>query len=621
MAGAEGADPRRSAADLDLRTWLLQVTSKVSAILAKDEGGRAYISAMDWLRRAFSADSASLYSADSNGRRLRYSAAGEWPFGSLPGDSAAGIDVSAAEWAQIEFGFSPGILFSLTGAAADSGPLGSPAYWLWARFDAVEREEGCLLLGKTAGPWSTEDETALISLAGTLTSIVVARRERERETRERLAAEELLAKSEKRLRGIFEDARDMVYTADAEDLVTSINAAGVGLTGYSRKSDILGQPFSELVLNPGDRAIFLRKLREAGFVDDYEIIMKRRDGKTVFCLENATAVKGETGAMVEVHGIIKDISDRVEGERELWKTNLELAEANLKLQQTQLIMVQHEKLASIGQLAAGVAHEINNPLSYLKSNQTMLEKYLRDMKRILPMPGEDIPEGELQARREGIHRLMARIEDISRESNEGIARIMAIVSNLKNFSRVDRAEDFGDYDLNQGIETTLVVSWNEIKYVAEVTRDFAEILPLRAKGNEINQVILNVLVNAAQAIGGQGRSAKGNITLRTRMKGEYAILDIEDDGPGIPEALRSKIFDPFFTTKDPGKGTGLGLSISYDIVVNKHGGRLTVGDLPGGGRCSRSRCRSPVPPAAGRARDQSPRPAATSASISPSSTP
>ena len=330
--------------------------------------------------------------------------------------------------------------------------------------------------------------------------------------------EALLLKSEKRLRTFFEEARDMVYTTDGDDVLTSLNAAGIKLSGRSAKSELLGHPFSDLALNPDDRELFLKKLRKEGFVDDYEFILRREDGSTVFCLENATAIRNPDGRVIEMQGIVRDISERIQNERELWKANLELAEANLKLRRNQILMVQQEKLASIGQLAVGL--------------------FL--------------------------------------ESDEGFARIIDIVANLKSFSRIEGSREVAPYDLNGGIESALTVAWNEIRYVAEVQRDFGALPPLLVKGGEINQVLLNILVNSAQAIAGEKRPEKGLITIRTRALADRVVIEIGDDGPGIPEPIRNRIFDPFFTTKEPGKGTGLGLSISYDIIVARHHGSISA---------------------------------------------
>jgi signal transduction histidine kinase len=133
-----------------------------------------------------------------------------------------------------------------------------------------------------------------------------------------------------------------------------------------------------------------------------------------------------------------------------------------------------------------------------------------------------------------------------------------------------------EFDLNAGIESSIVVAWNEIKYVSELRKNLGEIPHVIANGSELNQVILNILVNAAQAIGNAPREGKGVIEITTRLEHDIVILSIHDNGPGIPEEILAKIFDPFFTTKEPGKGTGLGLSISWDIIVNKHGGKIWV---------------------------------------------
>jgi len=246
--------------------------------------------------------------------------------------------------------------------------------------------------------------------------------------------------------------------------------------------------------------------------------------------------------------------------------------------------VQHEKMASIGQLSAGVAHEINNPLGFLKSNHEMLERYIVTL-RSAYSEIEALSPAEVSAiaERYDLEYIDSEIDSIFSESDEGFARIMHIVESLKNFSRTDQGSRFEQYDVNAGIESTLVVARNEIKYVADVELRLTPLPKIDARGNEINQVLLNILVNAAQAIAGQQRSSKGAIVISTAARDGRALITIRDDGPGIPQAILGKIFDPFFTTKEPGKGTGLGLSISYDIVTTKHGGSLSVDPAPGGG--------------------------------------
>ena len=249
-----------------------------------------------------------------------------------------------------------------------------------------------------------------------------------------------------------------------------------------------------------------------------------------------------------------------------------------------MLMVQQEKLASIGQLAAGIAHEINNPVGFLKSNHLMLEKYTSKIRSgweaAREVAGPAIEE--IEARMD-LPFVFSEFDTLFTESAEGFSRIMRIVGNLKSFSRIDQSQELEAYDVNSGIESTLTVAQNEIKYVADTRVDLGELPRIRARGGEINQVILNILVNSAQAIESQKREGKGLIEIETRLVGDQVRIILRDDGPGVPESIRTRIFDPFFTTKEPGKGTGLGLSISYDIIVTKHGGKLAVDSGPGAG--------------------------------------
>ncbi|HET7839643.1 MAG TPA: ATP-binding protein, partial [Rectinemataceae bacterium] len=294
---------------------------------------------------------------------------------------------------------------------------------------------------------------------------------------------------------------------------------------------------------------------------------------------------------------VKDISDRIASERALWNTNMELAEANASLKRTQMMMVQHEKLASIGQLAAGIAHEINNPLGFLKSNHGVLAGFLRSIRAAWEEASQEEPSRLATiARRHDLAYVFSEIDSLVKDSDEGYLRIMEIVKNLKNFARIDAEATIGPFDLNKGIESSLVVARNEVKYVAEVRLELGEIPMIQAAGGEINQVMLNLIINAAQAIESQKRGAPGTIAIATRLEEGRVVCTVADDGPGVPDELRLSIFDPFFTTKEPGKGTGLGLSISYDIIVNKHRGDLTVEPSPLGG--AMFRIELPVSPSA-----------------------
>jgi PAS domain S-box-containing protein len=549
----------------------LEATAELCRLFAQDESEKANIAAIELLRRYFQAEGAALFYVNAISE-YRFCLAGtQFP-----------ISLAEERWRAC--------IGPAHAGSTRFGPWAIPGFgetlsqWISAAIYSSEGRLGYVLLGRSGSGWTDEEELSLSAIADTISPIVGVRLARAKEEAVRREAEQRLSENEKRLRSFFEDSRDMIYTADSEDRLTSINSAGLALTGRLGKEELIGLPFSAIALNGEDREYFLRRIRAEGYVADYEIVLARKDGSTVFCIETAHTLRASGGAVLEVQGIIKDISERIKSEGVLWRTNLELAEANLKLKQTQGLMVQQEKLASIGQLAAGIAHEINNPVGFLKSNNAMLEKYIASIraawKEARAAGGAAV---EAIDEKSGLASLFDEAETIFRESAEGFSRIISIVGNLKNFSRVNEASDFALYDVNRGIDNSLLVAWNEIKYVSEVRKAYGELPPIHANGGEINQVILNILVNAAQAIESLKRPGKGLIEIRTTLKRDSVRIAISDDGPGIPESIQTRVFDPFFTTKEPGKGTGLGLSISYDIIVTKHGGRLSVESEPGEG--------------------------------------
>lgn len=280
------------------------------------------------------------------------------------------------------------------------------------------------------------------------------------------------------------------------------------------------------------------------------------------------------------HTLREDVARREVAERDLMNRNNELNVLNEKLTEAQEHLIQSEKMASIGQLAAGVAHEINNPIGYIFSNFGTLEKYLSDLFQMLETYAEweqktsdQSMAASLQTMRENIELdfLKEDIPVLMKESREGIVRVREIVQDLKDFSHVDKTLDWQFANLNQGIETTLNVVNNEVKYKADVVRELGNIPDVQCMPSQINQVVLNLIVNAAHAIG----SVRGVITLRSGQDGDKVWFEVSDTGSGIPKDVLPKIFDPFYTTKPIGKGTGLGLSLSYGIV-QKHNGTIDV---------------------------------------------
>ena len=296
----------------------------------------------------------------------------------------------------------------------------------------------------------------------------------------------------------------------------------------------------------------------------------RPDGRDGVLGINVNSIQDDDGASLGFFLMGSDITDR-------------------KILESQLVHAQ--KLESIGQLAAGIAHEINTPTQYVGDNLEFLKGAFEDMATLSAAHAELVaaakdgsPAEALAAKIAelaedvGIDYLAAQIPKAIDQSIEGVQRVASIVKAMKEFSHPG-AEEKELVDLNHLIESTITVSRNEWKYVADIEKDFDASLPsVPCLPGEFNQVILNIIVNAAHAIvdvAGEGSGQKGTITLRTRRDGDWAEVRIGDTGSGIPEKARTRIFDPFFTTKEVGKGTGQGLAISHSVIVEKHGGALT----------------------------------------------
>jgi signal transduction histidine kinase len=278
--------------------------------------------------------------------------------------------------------------------------------------------------------------------------------------------------------------------------------------------------------------------------------------------------------------------DKMLLERSIDISSREYAEHIKKIKELQSSLIQNEKLAGIGQLSAGVAHEINNPLGFVRSNMETLSKYILRIQEIYNLfekykNSEDndirnsiLLEMDEYCKKNKTKAIYSDLTNLIDETLEGISRISIIVKSLLSFSRNGDINELEDFDMNKAISDTLIIAQNEIKYIASVKCELGEIPVVKAKPSEIFQVLLNIIINAVYAI--KAKDVMGEIEIKTFLENNYVHCTIKDNGGGIsPEAV-NKIFEPFFTTKPVGKGTGLGLSISYDIIVNKHKGNLIV---------------------------------------------
>ena len=287
----------------------------------------------------------------------------------------------------------------------------------------------------------------------------------------------------------------------------------------------------------------------------------------------------------------------------------ELSQTLLEVKSLQAQLIQSEKMSSIGQLVAGVAHEINNPINFIHGNLKHLEAYAQDLLSLIALYQRHYPE-PVSAIEEALTELeldflQEDLVKISSSMQVGTDRIRDIVLSLRNFSRMDEA-DLKSVDIHEGIESTLMILQHRLKgnsqtRAVEIVRDYAQLPLIDCYPGQLNQVLMNLLSNAIDAIEDMSearisnRSAEldselesdskgGRIEIRTSLFGsDWVEIAIADNGPGIPETIQEKIFDPFFTTKPVGKGTGLGMSISYKIIVEKHNGKLDVASTAGQG--------------------------------------
>ena len=363
---------------------------------------------------------------------------------------------------------------------------------------------------------------------------------------------------------LLEHVIDGVVIFDDRGVIISCNPATEAMFGHTTR-EVIGQRLDSLLhasSDSGGHGLHLLGMSDSPYDIcriSHDVLGRRKDG-SVFHMDLSVS-KVNLAGKVSFIGIIRDITERKRIERELTET--------------QAKFLQQEKMASIGQLAAGVAHEINNPIGFISSNLGTLGKYATRFTGFIKAQA-DVLSGMKSAeelaeerKRLKIDHILADVEGLIRESLDGADRVRKIVADLKSFSRVDEAE-CKYADLNECLASTINIVWNELKYKAELVRDFGEIPQVKCYPQQLNQVFMNLLVNAAHAI-----DRHGEITVRSWGTPGSVCVSVSDTGCGIPKEQINRIFEPFFTTKEVGKGTGLGLSISYDIV-KKHNGEISV---------------------------------------------
>jgi PAS domain S-box-containing protein len=383
--------------------------------------------------------------------------------------------------------------------------------------------------------------------------------------------ENALREAEQKYRGIFDKAIFGIFQSSPDGCLVGVNQSLAFTLGYNSPEEMIASITDitrHFFVNPKRGVEFMLIMDKVGGVKNFECEVFCKDGSKIWLTMSIRAIR-QNGVIIRYEGMCEDITERKQLREQL---------------------LQAQKLESVGQLAAGIAHEINTPTQYIGDNVRFLDDAFQDLKSLLgnyerlltAAKGNALSSETLQEVGKAVERidtayLLEEIPKAIEQTLEGVTRVSKIVNAMREFSHPSTKEKI-PLDLNHAISTTITVARNEWKYVADLETEFDPLLPpVPCLPGEFNQVILNIIVNAAHAIDDvikKGGPQKGNIKVQTIHCIAWAEIRIQDTGSGIPKSVQSRIFDPFFTTKEIGKGTGQGLSIARSVVVDKHGGSI-----------------------------------------------
>ncbi|HEX4152257.1 MAG TPA: ATP-binding protein [Steroidobacteraceae bacterium] len=392
-------------------------------------------------------------------------------------------------------------------------------------------------------------------------------------------------------------------------LITELTGAEDHRIAYCNKmvADHLGVPRESLIgqdagvltdwhtRNKNYRSSLNAALR-AGKTFHYEDEVVRDNGLTVLLGVTITPIFDRGGRLTHAVLIGADITAKREETRKKQQLQDQLVAEMKERERVVLELQLAQKLESVGRLAAGIAHEINTPIQYVGDSVQFLRSAYDDLTRVIDdwrVTIDALSAGTLRDALQGklsmliekydVNFIRAEVPRAFERTFDGVGRVTTIVKAMKEFAHPDTDQQ-SPADLNHAIETTLLVASNEYKYSAKIRTDFAALPPVVCNIGELNQVFLNLIINAAHAIQDAGRDSEtGEIHIGTSLDGHMAVIRIRDNGCGIPEDNISKLYDPFFTTKEVGRGTGQGLSIAHAILVDKHGGDINVSSRVGHG--------------------------------------
>lgn len=391
--------------------------------------------------------------------------------------------------------------------------------------------------------------------------------------------QDALRQVEERYRTMLENSPVGLYQTSPSGRMLAANPAMAHMLGYDTPAELIetiGDVGSEVYVDPTRRVELLKLIGQWGVVRHFEAQLLRKNGEQIWVNINARKVPDIDGSGLHYEGVVQEITER--------------KQAQMERDRMEVMLYQAQKLESVGQLAAGIAHEINTPIQYVGDNTRFfkdafenLQRALQTYKRLFTackegsVTSEVLQETESEIQAADLEYLSEEIPKAIGQTLEGVDRVATIARAMKEFSHPGTREKI-PADIHKAIESTLIVCRNEYKYVADVMTDFDPSMPLvPCFPGDFNQVILNLVTNAAHAIAdshGPRPRTRGKITVKTTRDSNWAEICVSDTGTGIPEEVRCRIFDPFFTTKAMGKGTGQGLAICHAFVVAKHGGTI-----------------------------------------------